>query len=231
LTDPTLIETNLIHRNIEHFGQANNTPLAEGQLWDWLGYSGTNRNCQNLIKGRLPPNIEQHHPATQLLLRKLADGKGCTEMLADITYEDFRDALKRWKESTSTSPSGRHLGHYKVLLLQLQSEEESNTRTDEIKTNGYKTRATQILETYWRMLQLTFKFQQPFSRWKQSLTTMIQKIPGNSRIDKLRVIHLYEADYNHWLKLLWGRKLVQHSNNQNKLNEGQYGSRPGKEVY
>jgi hypothetical protein len=29
-----------------------------------------------------------------------------------ITYGDYEDALSKWKETTSTSPSGRHLGHY-----------------------------------------------------------------------------------------------------------------------
>jgi hypothetical protein len=33
-------------------------------------------------------------------------------------------------------------------------------------------------------------------RWQSSMTSMIKKAPGNSKINKLRVIHLYEADYN-----------------------------------
>ena len=33
-----------------------------------------------------------------------------------LTYEEFRGKLKVWRESTTTSPSNRHLGHYKVLV-------------------------------------------------------------------------------------------------------------------
>ena len=33
-----------------------------------------------------------------------------------IKLEDFTNGVREWKESTSTSASGRHLGHYKVAL-------------------------------------------------------------------------------------------------------------------
>jgi len=34
----------------------------------------------------------------------------------DITVADLRGKFSKWRESTSTSPSGRHLGHYKLLF-------------------------------------------------------------------------------------------------------------------
>jgi hypothetical protein len=37
----------------------------------------------------------------------------------EITEEDFISGFKAWKESTSTSPSGRHLGHTTRLFLTL----------------------------------------------------------------------------------------------------------------
>jgi hypothetical protein len=39
------------------------------------------------------------------------------EISATIGDDDFRKTLQKWKETTSTSPSGRHLGHYKTALL------------------------------------------------------------------------------------------------------------------
>ena len=33
-----------------------------------------------------------------------------------ITADEFRGKLKVWSESTSTSPSGMHLGHYNALI-------------------------------------------------------------------------------------------------------------------
>jgi hypothetical protein len=34
----------------------------------------------------------------------------------DITEQDVKKGFAKWTESTTTSPSGRHLGHYKALI-------------------------------------------------------------------------------------------------------------------
>ena len=65
-------------------------------------------------------------------------------------------------------------------------------------------------------------------RWQNCTTTMIEKQPGNPKINKLRVIHLYEADYNAILKIVWARKVVWHAHDNDTLNNGQAGSRPGR---
>jgi hypothetical protein len=65
-------------------------------------------------------------------------------------------------------------------------------------------------------------------RWTTVSTCMIKNIVGNPRIDKLRVIHLFEADYNLLLKIMWARKAIWSAHKHNVLNDGQAGSRPGK---
>jgi hypothetical protein len=41
------------------------------------------------------------------------------DLLRDtISFLDFKGKIKSWKESTSISPSGRHLGRYKALFAQ-----------------------------------------------------------------------------------------------------------------
>ncbi|KAI2493732.1 hypothetical protein MHU86_20802 [Fragilaria crotonensis] len=57
---------------------------------------------------------------------------------------------------------------------------------------------------------------------------MIEKDPGRPRINRLRIIHLFEADYNLFLKIMWGSRLVNRSVQLNLLNEGQHGSVPGR---
>jgi hypothetical protein len=57
---------------------------------------------------------------------------------------------------------------------------------------------------------------------------MIEKVPGNPKINKFQVIHLYEADYNLLLKVIWARRLVWHAHDHDRINEGQVGSRPGR---
>jgi Reverse transcriptase (RNA-dependent DNA polymerase) len=71
------------------------------------------------------------------------------------------------------------------------------------------------------------KLGQTLDRWCQISTCMIEKKPGVIRIDKLRVIHLYEADYNLLLKIMWARRSVWHMVDKKAINNGQVGSRPG----
>ena len=42
--------------------------------------------------------------------------KDLAPLNTQIKLEDFTKGIREWKESTSTSPTGRHLGHYKVAL-------------------------------------------------------------------------------------------------------------------
>jgi hypothetical protein len=59
-----------------------------------------------------------------------------------------------------------------------------------------------------------------------SITVMIEKDSGNPQIEHLRVIHLFEADYNLSLKLLWGKQLVYQGEDNNCFGKQQHGSCP-----
>ena len=50
---------------------------------------------------------------------------------------------------------------------------------------------------------------------------MILKQPGNHKIHRLRVIHLYEHDYNLLLAVKW-HSLIHHCVSTKKFNPGQY---------
>ena len=57
---------------------------------------------------------------------------------------------------------------------------------------------------------------------------MIYKEKGNVKIHKLRVIHLYEADYNFLVGVVW-REAIQHAQQLGKINQCQYGGYPGRD--
>jgi hypothetical protein len=84
-----------------------------------------------------------------------------------------------------------------------------------------------IFEVYYDTLNQASLSGISLKRWQNSITAMIEKIPGCLKINKLRVIHLYVADYNIILKIIWARKLVWNVHDNNRINEGQAGSRPG----
>ena len=64
-----------------------------------------------------------------------------------------------------------------------------------------------------------------FHTWQRIANTILFKEPGNVKIHRTRVIHIYEADFNLMLGIKW-RKALHQSEALKQLNEGQYGSRP-----
>jgi hypothetical protein len=192
ITIPPIIESKLIIRNIKHFGQASSTPFASAVLQQCFGYDGTNIIATNLIfHQQLPPEFHTQPPFVQELLQRLSDGQRLKSTPLDVTFEEYCKGFRVWRERTSTSPSGRHLGHYK-LLLRLPVYDTANPDINI---------STRLLYLYYQVAMTAAHIGQPLARWCNVSTMMIQKDKQSTKINRLRVIHLYEADYNLILKL------------------------------
>ena len=66
----------------------------------------------------------------------------------------------------------------------------------------------------------------PLHRWTTSEVIMIPKEPNNIQINRLRLINLYEADYNLVLKFFWPHKTTKLADKLGLLGENQWGSKP-----
>lgn len=187
-TDPTAVLEHLFNRNIQHFGQAAGTPFTTPPLVDKFGYIGMTFQGEQLIQeGHHSINRDTISTPTLDVLDRLTDTTKRQPIYHDlISFESFTSAIKKWRESTSTSPSGRHLGHYKSLL---SIDSYASKYTEESPDPG-----SDILQVLYHIATSAFNSGQSLERWKQVTTCMIEKIPGEPRINKLRVIHLYEAD-------------------------------------
>jgi hypothetical protein len=69
-----------------------------------------------------------------------------------------------------------------------------------------------------------------YTRWHTVVNCLIEKDLGQPKIHRLRVIHLYENDYNLFLALKW-RALTYANETSKTFNSGQYGARPGMTAY
>jgi hypothetical protein len=69
--------------------------------------------------------------------------------------------------------------------------------------DGSQTMGELIMQMRFHIAMAAIRAGVSLNRWQNSTTAMFEKTPGVTRINKLRVIHLYEADYNSLLKLLW----------------------------
>ena len=107
------------------------------------------------------------------------------EIGLNITREELRKGFKLWTKPTAISPSGRHLGHYKVLVQDDGMEDFLITQME---------------------LPLQYGFDP--TRWANALQTMIPKDQGMPKVERIRVRQLFEVDYNFVLRIIWGRRLV-----------------------
>ena len=57
---------------------------------------------------------------------------------------------------------------------------------------------------------------------------MIYKKQGNVKIHRLKVIHIYEVDYNFLVRVV-RREAIQHVQQLGKIKQGQYGGWPGRD--
>ena len=211
----------ILERNYKHFGQANGTPFTEAPLKDWLGNYGETETGQAILAGELRPALDQGFPETQTVLDLLQPFDPPAQPISSlVTSSDFKSFFAKWKENTSTSPSGKHLGHYKALL--------SPAFTDNAELTDS---ANRIIALHVALLNIAATHGSPLERWQQIVSVMIEKKAGNYQLHKLRTIHLFEADYNWLLGMIFGRRMVYGAETQNHLHEGQWGSRPGRSAH
>ena len=58
---------------------------------------------------------------------------------------------------------------------------------------------------------------------------MIHKKPGDFRLHRLRIIHIFEADYNGLLGLLFNIRMIRCAHDNKLINVNQWGGMPGSE--
>ncbi len=66
--------------------------------------------------------------------------------------------------------------------------------------------------------------------WCKAISVLLEKDPGKPSINCLRIIHLFEAHYNLFLKIFWARRLAQQGEDCWQLAEAQQGSRSGRKA-
>jgi hypothetical protein len=108
------------------------------------------------------------------------------------------------------------------------SNEFSKRPPDHPTAPTVKDKAEQILRLIHGIGTLTTAHGFFLRRWIQVINVMIYKKPGCIELDKLRVIHLFETNFNLLIGVLIGRRAMQHSVSNGLLHCGQYG-KPGGE--
>jgi hypothetical protein len=144
----------------------------------------------------------------------MAERSNLPKIDTHITKEEVSKGFRRWREATSTSPSGCHLGLRRITTTVCDEPILEDIRND-------------ILQAQTDIINLPIQNGISPQRWRTVVNAMLEKITGKPMLHKLRVIHILEADYNLALKLIFGKRLLQNCEKHDTLGNLQDGFRKG----
>ena len=206
VVDQDSIDRHLLQYNRDSFRAASSSPCGHGVIHDALTFSSLSPESLLLLAGTIPTDwcVSDNHLREFLASFVIPEHiQSQAEIPTTISHDDIIHGFKGWKENTSTSPSGRHLGHYKALIQH-----------------------PTLLQCFSQFMNTVVHCGIAIPRWCMATNVMIEKDAGKPRIHRLRIIHLFEADYNFFLKLQWGHRLVRHADSLDLLHDSQHGSIP-----
>jgi hypothetical protein len=126
IVDATKIKAQPINRNRNHYAQAEHTAMAHHLIREEMGTSGTSNFCNRVLLGTA--NLAHLLATLQAIFHQLHQPH-LVKVDNIITFNDYKDALHKWKESTSTSPSGQHLRHNISLHKHIGNETDETRET------------------------------------------------------------------------------------------------------
>jgi hypothetical protein len=160
------------HRNMSHFGQVHNTPFTIPPL-DSLDWGAQDDAAEQLLAGNIPNNLKTDNKYVMEVLKYIAQRKQLPEIDTYLSPDEVARGFKKWRESTSTSPSGCHLGLRRIPAIMMDSKELDNIRS------RVQSIQAQIMNI---PIQIGFSPR----RWQTVINAMLEKIPGKPFLHKLR---------------------------------------------
>ena len=208
IVDRSEIERHILNYNRESFKAASSSPCGHGVIYDAITFTSLSPASEKLLRGEIPSDWDMDDLQLRAFLASFAIPEHVQDqppITTTITEEEVKQCFKSWKEATSTSPSGRHLGHYKAII-------------------GHPL----LLRCFVKFMNIVIERGIAIPRWCNATNVMIEKDSGRPRINRLRIVHLFEADLNFFLRLQWGHRLVRHAIKLDLLHNSQHGSIPGR---
>jgi hypothetical protein len=131
------LEAAIITRNQTYFAQATGTRWTRSPLKHIGSHNGFNVFHDDDGNDIVLPESAFLETRTVLdILRKRLDDPA-PKWSPDISFDEFISAFLHWRESTSTSPSGRHLGLYKALTTAYIDASGEFSALDDVPHDDY----------------------------------------------------------------------------------------------
>jgi len=187
------------------FTQANQTPCFKSPIWEIFGELGVRcKAFDQILDGTFTIPSSCDH-----FTKKVLEHLKCPSMVRPIPQPSLAEYIRRWhqsREETSSSYSSIHFGHYIAGTYDQRIAQFNASMAAIPALTGYSP-----------------------SRWRHGLNVMLEKIPGNFEVERLRIILLFEADCNQNNKWL-GRAFMHEAERCRLLAVEQYGSHQNKDA-
>ena len=197
------MEAAQLQENCRRFNQAKDTPFLQQPLLNLVGPLGTGPAAEAILNGDFVVPEGVNYWAAKLItqLKRPAAVTTLQQRKPHVSVDKHCKGWKRAKEQTSSGKSGITFSHLKAGAT-----------------------CPEIAEFEAQMADIPYKSGMSPDRWKKALNVMLEKKKGNFRVDKLRAIVLFEADFNQNNKQL-GRETMFTAEDLNAIAKEQYGSR------
>ena len=214
VTDSKTMFNILLKRNFRHLIQSNDSMFTKGPILDLCGWYGNEDGMEEILQGMLDVDkTKDDYPQfgregieflNALRYKKESDEDHSETFKWKFGVEEYLAVFNKTRESTSCGPSGLHMSHWKAAC-----EREPIARVHAF--------------FMWAAFEMGFTYE----RWENSWHCMIKKL-NQPLLPKLRIVQLFEGDFNAGLKYLIGRKMMQHMNTTGLHDPETFGSRTGK---
>lgn len=121
---PEEITSYLLERNRKHFGQAHGMPFTVPPLSIQIDFQANTEACEMILDGTYMST--EVNELTTLVIAHLERLTPSDALPSTISSKSMMAKYKACPERTSTSPSGRHLAHYRSLLPGKQPVPDDN---------------------------------------------------------------------------------------------------------
>jgi len=217
------IEEVLVPHTMKRFRQpaADGTPFAIGERARRLGRNCDSQDAKNILHGRYDWKLHELTTEARHWMQQLKQHPNVPESCVidtNINTEEWITGWLKMRESTASAPGG-HFGHYKTAaaVARLPPDHEDSF--------------PELAKIYATLVSLPLKHGFAPVEWKTCVDAILEKIPGRPLIEKLRVIMLFDAQFNFALKLVFGRRMIFHAEDHNVLGTANHGGRPGRQVH
>ena len=215
VSDPNEVFNVLLRQNFTQLQKSKDSPFASGPIFEQLNKNDGSNVIENILKGmdkELKNQLSQMHTNKNIMERFLnaiatptnKEGIKTKPFQWEYGLKEYKETFSKTRESTACGPSGLHMSHWKAAVDR-----------------------DRIAELHAFIIWAAFQFSIVYKRWETSWHVMLQK-KKQPFSQKLRIIQLFEGDFNGGLKYLLGRKLMWHATEEGIMDTDTYGSRTGR---